>query len=228
MPRRPRQSTGGLVFHVMNRAARRLTLFESPRDYALFSDVLREAIERFAMRLVCYVVMPNHWHLVVWPAGDKDLSTFMAWMTATHVRRWHLRHQSVGTGTIYQGRYKAVAVQTEAHLYTVCRYVERNPVRAGLAPRPGEWRWSSAWREPSLVAPQLCEWPVSRPDNWTEIVEQEQPPAELRELRRAIVQSRPFGAETWAGRTAASIDWRTGMRGRGRPRAGGVGMNCRN
>ncbi len=217
MPRRPRQCTGGLVFHVMNRAARRLTLFEDSADYELFSDALREAIERFGMRLICYVIMPNHWHLVVWPSEDGHLSAFMAWMTATHVRRWHLRRDSVGSGTLYQGRYKAVAVQTDAHFYTVCRYVERNPVRAGLTTRPCDWRWGSAWPGGSPVAPTLCAWPVARPANWSDLVVREQPPGELIDLRRAIATSRPLGEDSWVLATAASIRWTTGLRGPGRP-----------
>jgi putative transposase len=217
----------------MNRSARRLPLFERQRDYALFSEVLRDTVDRFGMRILSYVVMPNHWHLVVWPVEDGDLSTCMAWMTATHVRRWHLSHESVGTGGIYQGRYKALAVQQEAHFYTVCRYVERNPVRAGLAARPSEWRWSSAWPWPSLEAPRLCDWPVARPSTWAELVEREQPPEELNELRQAVARSRPLGSDAWAVQTAASIGWTTGMRRRGRPNRVastdlgdlGVGMN---
>jgi putative transposase len=202
----------------MNRAARRLTLFETSSDYASFSGVLREATERFEMRLLCYVVMPNHWHLVVWPAADETLSASMAWMTADHVRRWHRRHNSIGSGTLYQGRYKALAVQDLAHFYTVCRYVERNPVRARLVTRPVEWPWSSACDRPSAISPRLVDWPVARPGNWSEIVEHEEPPTELGELRRAIARSRPFGAEPWAVSTAASLGWTTGMRSRGRPR----------
>jgi putative transposase len=209
----------------MNRAARRLSLFETPREYTQFSDVLREATDLFGMRILSYVVMPNHWHLVVWPAGDRDLSTFMAWMTATHVRRWHLSHASVGTGALYQGRYKAVAVQEEAQFYTVCRYVERNPVRAGLVARPSEWRWSSAWPGPTPVAPRLSDWPVARPGNWTEFLDQEQPPAELAELRQAVARAHPLGSRPWAARVVSSTGWTTGMRPRGRPRrnAGDVG-----
>jgi putative transposase len=202
----------------MNRAARRLTLFETASDYAAFSGALREATERFEMRLLCYVVMPNHWHLVVWPASDETLSTAMAWMTAAHVRRWHRRHNSVGTGTLYQGRYKALAVQDRAHFYTVCRYVERNPVRARLVTRPVDWPWSSASAQPSANAPRLVDWPVARPENWCDIVKHEEPLAELGELRRAIAKSRPFGTDSWAASTAASLGWTSGMRPPGRPR----------
>jgi putative transposase len=202
----------------MNRAARRLTLFERAADYDLFCGVLREATDRFSMRLLCYVVMPNHWHLVVWPSADGHLSAFMAWMTAAHVRAWHVRRESVGSGTLYQGRYKAVPVQTDTHLYTVCRYVERNPVRAGLTTRPRDWRWGSAWAEAAPWAPRLSAWPAGRPDNWSDVIDREQPPEELVALRRAIAAGRPLGTRCWALTTAASIRWTRGLRGPGRPR----------
>lgn len=142
----------------------------------------------------------------------------MAWMTASHVRRWHHRRGSAGSGTLYQGRYKAVAVQADAHFYTVCRYVERNPVRAGLTKRPCDWRWGSASQQERPVAPSLYEWPIARPDNWRDLVECEQPPEELIALRRAIRRSRPVGAEGWVLETAGAIRWTTGLRRPGRPR----------
>ena len=86
MPRRPRHATGGLVYHVMNRGARRLPLFETDEDYRLFLIALRDAQARVPLRLLSYVVMPNHWHLVVWPEHDDQLSRFMAWATGTHCR----------------------------------------------------------------------------------------------------------------------------------------------
>src|SRR5260370_17678917 len=81
MPRRLRCADGGYVYHVLNRAVGRATLFDKAGDYAAFEKILRQAWERFAMRLVSYVVMPNHWHLVVWPERDGDLTTYVQWLT---------------------------------------------------------------------------------------------------------------------------------------------------
>ena len=77
MPRRPRVATGGYVYHVLNRAVARGTLFESVEDYAAFEEVLEEAGDRIRMRLLAFCVMPNHWHLVVWPRKDGDMSEYM-------------------------------------------------------------------------------------------------------------------------------------------------------
>jgi putative transposase len=132
MGRPLRVAPGGLVYHVLNRANGRMALFDDDGDYAAFERVLAQACERVSMRLLAYCVMPNHWHLVVWPQRDGDLSRFMNWLTLTHTQRWHTHRQTVGTGHLYQGRFKSFVVQTDEHLLTGCRYVEGNALRAGL------------------------------------------------------------------------------------------------
>jgi putative transposase len=119
-------------------------------DYSAFLCVLSQAQTRVPMRLLSFSVMPNHWHLVLRPESDDDLSRFMQWLTRTHAPRWQVKRRSVGTGAVYQGRFRAIPVQSDEHLLTVCRYVERNPLRAGLVDRVEHWRWSSAWRESGL------------------------------------------------------------------------------
>jgi len=102
MPRRPRFATGGYVFHVLNRATGRKQLFAGDGDYLAFQKVLNEAGRRVPMRLLAYCIMPNHFHLVLWPRGNDDLSEFMRWFTVTHTRRWQEAHGTIGTGPVYQ------------------------------------------------------------------------------------------------------------------------------
>lgn len=218
MPRRPRPTDTDLVFHVMNRGARRLGLFGSAQEYAEFLDVLEEAVERFSMRLLAYVVMPNHWHMVVWPTAGSDLAKFMAWSTGVHVQRWHRARQSTGTGTIYQGRYKAIPVKDDRHLLTLCRYVERNPVRAGLVARAADWPWSSASPRAREFGPRLSPWPVARPEPWEVLLDQEQAPDEVEGVRQAIRTATPYGPLAWQSVVAAQLRWTLGGRPRGRPR----------
>ena len=132
-----RTSAGGLLYHVLNRANARMRIFDTEKDYAAFERILAEAVRRTRMRLLAYCVMPNHWHLVAWPREDGDLSTFVGWLTLTHTQRWHAHRHSVGSGHVYQGRFKSFLVESDEHLWTVCRYVERNALRAGCAPRRG-------------------------------------------------------------------------------------------
>ena len=134
MPRRPRISTGGLAYHVLNRRIGRLPLFESPKDYTLFETILNEAVEHRQVRIAAYCLMPNHWHLLLWPREDGELSEVMRWITVTHTQRWHAYHQTAGTGPVYQGRFKSFPIQTDDHFITVARYVERNPLRAPTGP----------------------------------------------------------------------------------------------
>jgi REP element-mobilizing transposase RayT len=135
MSRRMRCSDGGFVYHVLNRAVGRATIFAKSADYAAFEKVLQQAWERTQMRLLAYVLVPNHWHLVVWPSHDGQLSTYAQWLTVTHVRRWHAHHHTQGTGPVYQGRFRSFPVQADGHFLSLCRYVERNALRRSRTPR---------------------------------------------------------------------------------------------
>lgn len=106
MPRRPRFAAGGLAYHVLNRRAGRLPLFEKPADYAAFEKILAEAQAQTKIRIAAYCLMPNHWHLLFWPRQDGELSEVLRWITVTHTQRWHVHHHTSGTGPVYQGRFK--------------------------------------------------------------------------------------------------------------------------
>src|SRR5262245_60182922 len=171
MGRALRAASGDFVYHVLNRANGRMTLFQEGGDYGAFERVLAQACNRVSMRLLAYCVMPNHWHLVLWPRQDGDLSRFMNWLTLTHTQRWHQHRHSVGEGHVYQGRFKSFPVETNEYLLAVCRYVERNPVRAELVKYAEQWRWSSAAHSgrPQQSVP-LSEWPIERPRDWQQVV----------------------------------------------------------
>ncbi len=218
MPRRSRCATGQRVFHVLNRAIQDLTVFERAADYEGFCRILAEAIDRFAMRLLAYCVMPNHWHLVLWPCNDDSLSLFMRWLTATHARYWRNTRESQGRGAVYQGRFKAIAVQHDGHFVRLCRYVERNPVRARLVARAEDWLWSSASRAVSSAdRPALTPWPVDRPDNWCDLLNAPEAAQALDEIRAAVRAGRHYGSPSWRLRTAEALQWRSGLRRPGKP-----------
>jgi len=128
----------------------------------VFLDALSEALREFEVELLSYCVMPNHWHLALRVAGTAELSRFMHWLTTTHAGRWRRRSGTVGHGPVYKGRFLSVALEAEVDVMRVCRYVERNPLRAGLVRRAQDWRWSSLAerqqrkrRLPLLTAPFL-------------------------------------------------------------------------
>jgi len=222
MPRHKRCMTGGLVYHVLNRANAKAALFGTHDDYGAFERVLAEAHQRVAMRTLAYCIMPNHWHLVLWPRGDEDLPRFMHWLTLTHTRRWHGFRQHIGMGHVYQGRYKSFPVEASDHLLAVCRYVERNPLSAGLVRQPEQWRWCSLWRRqnPEVdadVAFPLSAWPVARPADWVKHVNEPLSESALASLRPSLSRGRPYGTPPWTLRTAKHLGLESTLRPRGRP-----------
>jgi putative transposase len=172
------------------------------------------------MRILAYCLMPNHWHLVLWPRRDGELSEFMGWVTLTHTQRWHACHHSAGAGHLYQGRFKSFPMQTDDHFLTVCRYVERNALRAGLVARAEQWRWSSLWpcAQGTNSAPAwLAPWPVERRWNWLEWVNEPQTEAELEALRCSVQRGRPYGSSSWVRRAVEKLGLNATLRPRGRP-----------
>jgi putative transposase len=218
-----RLAPGGIVYHVLNRANARVPIFDGPRDYLAFIRSLSEAVEREATRLLAYCIMPNHWHLVIWPREDGELSRFTGWLTLTHTQRWHAHRHTTGLGHLYQGRFRSFPVQQDHHFLTLCRYVERNPLRAGLVGRAEDWQWSSLWRRfdnPSADdRPMLAEWPVPRPSNWEEIVNRPQSPQEEATIRTSQLRGHPYGDLRWQAGAAASLGLTLTLRPRGRPRS---------
>jgi len=104
--------------------------------------------------------LPNHWHFVLWPRGDGELSESVRWLTLPHTQLWYAAHRTAGTDPLYQGRFKSFPVQDDEYFWTVCRYVERNAVRANLVRRAEAWPWGSLHRwtqgsvkEKALLAP---------------------------------------------------------------------------
>ncbi len=220
MPRVARKAPGGLVYHVLNRANGRLRLFKKEQDYIAFEQVLAEAHQRVPIRILAWCLMPNHFHLVLWPKKDGELTDFMRWLTLTHAQRWKHAHAAVGHGHLYQGRFKSFPIQQDRHLLTVLRYVERNAVRPTLARRAQDWRWGSAFvrldRSHDL-RPLLSDWPLPRPRDWLEILNTSPSEAEQEQMKQHIERSRPMGVEAWVKTTANALGLKHTLNPPGRP-----------
>jgi putative transposase len=220
MPRTARIAPGGIIYHALNRGCGRCSLFDKVADYDAFERVLDYAMERDPTRILAYSLMPNHWHFVLWPREDGELTRFLRRLTHTHTQRWHAHRHSAGTGHLYQGRFKSFPVEQDDHLLTVIRYVERNALRADLVQQAEQWRWSSLWRRlhgndraRAIVHP----WPVQMPADWVERVNLPHTPAELAALRHSCVRGTPFGSERWKLDTAARLELGRTLRRRGQP-----------
>ena len=221
MGRPHRAAAGGDVYHVLNRANARMTIFEDAWDFAAFEQVLSQAVERTQTRLLAYCLMPNHWHLLVWPQKDGELSRFLGWLTLTHTQRWHVHRHSTGSGHVYQGRFKSFPIQEDEHFYTVARYVERNALRAKLTRRAEQWRWGSLYRWLRGSAEDrklLATWPLPRKSGWAEFVNGPQTEAELQAVRRSVHRGSPFGDPSWNERAVHRLGLESTLRPQGRPK----------
>jgi putative transposase len=214
MPRAARDALGGYCYHVLNRGNGRQRVFRKAGDFAAFIKLLSQAAERVDVRLLAYCLMPNHFHLALWPRRDGELSEYTMWLTTAHVRRYHQHYHS--SGHVWQGRYRSFPIQDDHHLLTVQRYIERNPVRAGLVKRAQDWPWSSAAPRDE-EQPVLDPGPVPRPAHWLSCVNTPQTEAELEKLRECLRRRRPLGDEAWTVKTARRMDLEASLRPRGRP-----------
>jgi len=127
--------------HVIQRGNNRSTLFVTDSDYRFFHGILREACELHGCQVHAYVLMRNHVHLLMTPSTASGISTVMQTVGRRYVRCFNDAHGR--TGTLWEGRFKATLVDTERYLLACHRYIELNPVRAGLVPHPQDYRWSS-------------------------------------------------------------------------------------
>jgi putative transposase len=200
----------------MNRAVRQTTLFETNADYEAFVAVVREAHDQFATQILSYCLMPNHWHFVVTCERIQAISRWMHWVSGTHANRWNGAHGCRGRGAVYQGRFKAVPVQTEHSLARVCRYVERNPLRKNLVTTAEAWPWSSLSVSKNRNIIPVEPWPILRPENWIEIVNTPDNEAELADVRHALRRNQPIGDPKWQEAVAPFVGLT--MRAARRPR----------
>ena len=217
MPRSARSSQGGFVYHVLNRGNGRSVVFHKDGDYAAFLQLMLEAHEKVPMRLVGYCLMPNHFHLLLWPHGDDDLSRWMQWLMTSHVRKYHGHYK--GSGHVWQGRFKAFPIQEDEHFLTVLRYVERNTLRANLVQRSEDWEWSSL-RPTGHASPErlLSAGPIIKPSDWIQSVNSVQTEAELTAIRTSVDRGTPFGESDWQIATAEQLGLESSLKPRGRPR----------
>ena len=208
-----------MVFHALNRGVGRMKIFSKGRDYEAFEEAVEETLQLYPMRILAYCLMPNHWHFVLWPENDGDLSAFLQRLTNTHTQRWQRAKNKVGYGHLYQGRFKSFPVETDDHFYTVVRYVERNALRANLVETSGAWRWNSLWRHlHKATSPLLSKWPLPRPRRWSELVDEPQTEVEVAAIRRCIQRGCPYGGSDWVSQTAEALGLQSTLRPRGRPR----------
>jgi putative transposase len=200
MARSPRIDIKENYYHLLNRANARLKIFFTEEDFEMFEQVLEDAWEIFQMKIIVYCVMPNHFHLVVKTQNNGELAQMMKWITQTHTSRWHLKNNTVGTGSLYQGRYKSFIIQDELYLRTIIRYVERNPLTANLVTDPLEWKYSSLYRRHKGSEKDkriLAEWPFEEDKDYLDNLIQPLTNKEIEKIELSENKNVPFGDDDY-------------------------------
>jgi putative transposase len=141
MPRSHRLQIPGTPHHVIKRGVNRGDIFRSDADYECFLAILGSAASKHQTDVHSYVLMTNHVHLIVTPQVANGLAATMKYVWQTYVRYFNRRYER--TGGLFEGRYRSLVINSELYWFTCMRYVEMNPVRAGIVSRPEEYRWSS-------------------------------------------------------------------------------------
>jgi putative transposase len=217
MPRIARGFVDGFIYHVINRGNGGQTVFREHRDYQTFLQIMKKSKRLFAVKLYAYCLMPNHFHLVVSPVQAEQLSRWMQWVMTSYVRRHH--HDYGTKGHLWQGRFKSFVVQQDAHLVTLIRYAEGNPVRAGLVRSAKEWAWSSHRETLGKRAKTwLDESPVPLPEPWEACVDTPLTKRKLKMLRECVNRQSPYGVSGWVSALCRELGLESTIRPIGRPR----------
>ena len=221
MPKKKRKILGNYLYHAINRGNQKMFIFNNDADFEAFEKILAQGQQRSNMRIVGYCLMHNHWHLLLWPINDGDLSVFMHWITLTHTQRYQASHSTTGTGHIYQGRFKSFPVQGNDHYYTLLRYIEANPVKANIVKNASCWPWSSYHShvgKKSDTTIKICKSPSDLPENWASLVNTPLPKNKIKKIQHAISRGCPLGEKEWVEATAEVLKLQSTIRPIGRPK----------
>jgi putative transposase len=197
MPRNARCIQPDLPFHITQRGTNRQATFYSRQDRLVYLSLLRANLQDCGVRILGYCLMTNHVHLVAVPLQADSLGIYFRRVHGRYAQYLNARRRR--TGHLWQNRYFSCPLSS-SHLWTALRYVETNPIRAALAPRPSEYEWSSAAAHLSGLDPSglldLTFWHDNGgAEQWRGLLAQAEDPTQTRLLRRCTYAGRPFGDE---------------------------------
>lgn len=225
MARLPRLVIPNQPHHIIQRGNDRQLIFRDAADYLFFLDRLREGSRQFKVAIHAYVLMSNHLHLLATPSDEQGLSKMMQWIGRHYVP--YFNHKYERTGTLWQGRYRATVIDAERYLMMCSRYIELNPVRAGIAPMPGDYPWSSyqhhiGIKSDPIVADHPLYWalgntPFDREATYRNLVEQGVSEQDVRLLSEATLKGWPLGSDQFKLALERQTQRRVRPSKRGRP-----------
>jgi putative transposase len=227
MPRRPRLALAGFPHHVVQRGNDRQAIFRDDVDRRHYLNVMRELAGELQVAINAYVLMPNHVHLLLTPAVDgKALSRLMQGLGRRYVRRFNDRHGR--TGSLWEGRFFSSLIEADRYLFACYRYIELNPVRAGLVTAPEEFQWSSHRHHIGLsldpiVSDHSLFWglgntPFDRQRAYQALFEPLQPQMEFDAIRVSIRRNQALVSKDFSEAIPLQREQLPSFRTRGRPR----------
>lgn len=226
MPRRPRIKLADIPQHLVQRGVNREPCFFAEEDYHCYLHWLQEAAADWRCAIHAYVLMTNHVHLLVTPSAPEGLAKLMQSVGRRYVQ--YINRYYRRTGTLWEGRFKSSAIQAEDYLLTCQRYIELNPVRAGMVNDPGEYRWSSyrhnglgqseTWLMEHAIYHSLGPDAEMRRAAYRALFHSQLDEEAVGDIRLAIAQGQPLGSERFKELTCAATGVRRTQRRRGRPR----------
>jgi putative transposase len=225
MARLPRLVVPFQAHHIIQRGADRRAIFHDNEDHEIFMKWLRESAKTFKVAIHAYVLMPNHLHLLATPVDETGLGRMMQWLGRHYVPYFNKKYQRFGT--LWQGRYRATVIDSEQYFMLCSRYIELNPVRAGICSRPEEFLWSS-YRHHAGVGPDplltdhalywaLGNTPFGREAAYRGLIEQAISTHEVTELSNATLKGWALGSDKFKSRLEKQANRRVSRNKSGRP-----------
>lgn len=225
MARLPRLVVPGQPHHVIQRGNDRRLTFRDDSDYEAFLGWLGSAARQFKVAIHAYVLMPNHLHLLVTPTDDSGLGRMMQWVGRYYVPYFNQKYDRAGT--LWQGRYKTTVIDSERYFLTCSRYIELNPVRAGMLADPDKYRWSSYSHHVGgaanpLITDHALYWalgntPFAREAAYRELAQQALATDEIRALSEATLKGWALGSDQFKSHLERQTERRVRPARRGRP-----------
>lgn len=226
MARFPRITLPAYPHHIIQRGNNRSVIFFADDDYRFFLECLRQAKAKCRCKIYAYVLMTNHFHLLVEPAKVGDLGRFMQSVGRRYVR--YVNETYRRSGTLWEGRFKSAAVSCDEYLIACSRYIELNPLRAGIVAHPEDYRWSSYPRRALGLSDRLLDedpWyeglgrtAKERQEKYRAWIDAQVNQAEWNEIRQATQRGRLIGREAFQKQVEAITGRRLAGEARGRPR----------
>jgi putative transposase len=225
MPRRPRVQLPGVPLHVIQRGNNRQACFYAEEDYRFYLEWLAEYAKKAGCQVHAYVLMTNHVHLLLSSIRADGVGALMKGLGQRYVQ--YVNRQYRRSGTLWEGRYRSCLVQQDAYLLSCQRYIELNPVRAGMVEHPGEYRWSSYGCNgqgqtdpvvvPHLLYLQLGETAAERRRRYRALFRSDMDDKLLEQIRSATNGNYVLGAERFAEQIAQTLGRRVSRGKAGRP-----------